>query len=64
MYMNENSNYVTAEDAFFSIEYNQTNCFNSFCINVRTLANTTNFENLQSVIELMNNISDDILAKK
>ena len=55
-----NSNYVTAEDAFSSIEYNRTNCFSSFCVNVRSLANTTNFENLQSVIELMNNTSDII----
>ena len=55
-----NSNYVTAEDAFSSIEYNRTNCFCSFCVNVRSLANTTNFENLQSVIELMNNTPDVI----
>ena len=46
--------------AFYSIEYNQTNCFSSFCINVRSLANTTNFENLQGVIELMNNVPDII----
>ena len=40
-----NSNYVTAEDVYSSIEYNRTNCFGSFCVNVRSLANTTNFEN-------------------
>ena len=54
-----NSNYITAEDAFF-IEYNQANCFSSFCVNGRSLANTTNFENLQIVIELMNNTPDII----
>ena len=54
-----NSSYVTAENAF-SIEYNWTNCFSSFCVNVRSLATTTNFENLQSEIKLMNNTPDII----
>ena len=55
-----NSKYIAAEDVVPTIEYNPANCLSTLCINIRSLANNNNFQNLLGVIESMSIIPDVI----